>query len=221
MGVLDPSSHHAQSRVRSTGAATPHAATQTAHMRHSCRHIWMATQVYGEEIAILAGDALLSLSFEYIARETRNVAPERVLQVIVETGKAVGSEGLVAGQVRRRRSTQHLWHSSLHGCFSLRASFSSPRQPATGSSTPVTCIPQVVDIKSEGDANVGIDTLQYIHEHKTAALLEASVVSGAILGGAPADEVERLRKYARCIGLAFQVSSDQTDQAAHVRTGAI
>jgi hypothetical protein len=41
-------------------------------------------KVYGEEIAILAGDALLSLSFEYIARETRDVAPERVLQVIVE-----------------------------------------------------------------------------------------------------------------------------------------
>ena len=41
-------------------------------------------KVYGEEIAILAGDALLSLSFEYIARETRGVAPERVLQVVVE-----------------------------------------------------------------------------------------------------------------------------------------
>lgn len=41
-------------------------------------------KVYGEEIAILAGDALLSLSFEYIARETKGVDPARVLQVIVE-----------------------------------------------------------------------------------------------------------------------------------------
>lgn len=38
-------------------------------------------QAFGEDIAILAGDALLSLSFEYIARETRHVAPERVLRV--------------------------------------------------------------------------------------------------------------------------------------------
>ena len=118
--------------------------------------------MYGEEVAILAGDALLSLSFEYIARETRGVAAERVLQVVVEVGKAVGSEGLVAGQV--------------------------------------------VDIKSEGaGADVGIETLQYIHEHKTAALLEAAVVSGAILGGAGEVDVDRLRKYSRSIGLAFQV----------------
>ena len=82
--------------------------------------------------------------------------------MIVEVGKAVGAEGLVAGQV--------------------------------------------VDIKSEGgNGTVGLDTLQYIHEHKTAALLTASVVSGAILGGASEMEVQRLRKYSTCVGLAFQV----------------
>ena len=52
---------------------------------------------------------------------------------------------------------------------------------------------------------MGIETLQYIHEHKTAALLEASVVCGALMGGAGEPDVEKLRKYARCIGLAFQV----------------
>ncbi len=51
---------------------------------------------------------------------------------------------------------------------------------------------------------VGLATLQYIHHHKTAALLEASVVSGAILGGASEPDIDRLRTYARCIGLAFQ-----------------
>ena len=45
-------------------------------------------KVYGEEIAILAGDALLSLSFEYIARETKGVDPARVLQVIVEVSRS-------------------------------------------------------------------------------------------------------------------------------------
>jgi geranylgeranyl diphosphate synthase type II len=123
---------------------------------------------FGEDIAILAGDALLSLSFEYIARETRGVDPAQVLRVVVETGKAVGAEGLVAGQV--------------------------------------------VDIKSEGQAEkVGLSTLQYIHEHKTAALLEASVVSGAIVGGAAEEDIARLRTYARNIGLAFQVVDDILD----------
>lgn len=79
-----------------------------------------------------------------------------------QVGKAVGSEGLVAGQI--------------------------------------------VDIKSEGAGQeVGLETLQYIHIHKTACLLEAAVVSGALLGGATEDDVERLRKYSRSIGLAFQV----------------
>ena len=54
-------------------------------------------------------------------------------------------------------------------------------------------------------AQVGLETLQYIHEHKTAALLEASVVCGALVGGANETELGRLREYARNIGLAFQV----------------
>ncbi|KAL6783996.1 GGPS1 [Auxenochlorella protothecoides x Auxenochlorella symbiontica] len=123
-------------------------------------------KAYGEEIAILAGDALLSLSFEHIARETRGVDPVRVLAAISEVGRAVGSRGLVAGQV--------------------------------------------VDLGSEG-GGVGLATLRYIHEHKTAALLEAAVVSGALLGGAEEADLERLRTYSRAIGLAFQVVDDILD----------
>ncbi len=65
---------------------------------------------------------------------------------------------------------------------------------------------QVVDIKSE-DQEVGLEVLRYIHEHKTAALLESSVVCGAVCGGADEPTIDKLRKYARNIGLAFQVSA--------------
>ena len=67
---------------------------------------------------------------------------------------------------------------------------------------------------------MGLETLQYIHEHKTAALLEASVVCGALVGGAGEPDVERLRKYARCIGLAFQVRVGVEGAMHHLsRTG--
>ncbi|CAL9064820.1 geranylgeranyl pyrophosphate synthase 7, chloroplastic-like [Musa acuminata AAA Group] len=71
---------------------------------------------------------------------------------------------------------------------------------------------QVADLEATGLGNpVSLDTLEFIHLHKTAVLLEASVVLGAILGGASDDQIERLRKYARCIGLLFQVVDDILD----------
>ena len=75
---------------------------------------------------------------------------------------------------------------------------------------------QVVDIMSEGaDADeVTLDTLKYIHAHKTGALLEVSVTAGAILAGADEEDVERLGKYAQLIGLAFQVVDDILDCTA-------
>lgn len=63
---------------------------------------------------------------------------------------------------------------------------------------------QVVDLQCEG-REVDRDTLEYIHLHKTAALLEAAVVCGAIIGGANDSDIARLSKYSRDIGLAFQV----------------
>jgi geranylgeranyl diphosphate synthase type II len=72
---------------------------------------------------------------------------------------------------------------------------------------------QVVDLESEGRA-VDLDTLEYIHLHKTAALLRASVLSGAIIGGAGEDLLAALRTYAGGIGLAFQIIDDILDVTA-------
>ncbi|KAL0320532.1 UNVERIFIED_CONTAM: Geranylgeranyl pyrophosphate synthase, chloroplastic, partial [Sesamum radiatum] len=64
----------------------------------------------------------------------------------------------------------------------------------------------VVDLSCTGiNANVGLDTLEFIHIHKTAALLEASVVLGAISGGESDEQVEKLRTFSRKNGLLFQV----------------
>ncbi len=127
-------------------------------------------KVYGEDIAILAGDALLSYAFEYVATQTRNVELPSLIDVIARLGRTVGAAGLVGGQV--------------------------------------------LDLESEGQSDVTVDTLKFIHIHKTGALLETSVVSGAILAGAKQEDVERLSRYAQNIGLAFQIIDDILDVTA-------
>lgn len=127
-------------------------------------------KVYGEDVAILAGDALLAYAFEYIASQTQNVPADRVLRVIAHLGRAVGAAGLVGGQI--------------------------------------------VDLESEGKSDISIDTLNFIHNHKTAALLEACVVCGAILAGASPVDLQRLSHYSQNIGLAFQIIDDILDITA-------
>jgi len=127
-------------------------------------------KVYGEDIAILAGDGLLAYAFEFVAANTQNVPADRVLQVISRLGRAVGAAGLVGGQV--------------------------------------------VDLESEGKSDVSVETLNFIHTHKTAALLEACVVCGGILAGIPEPDLQRLSRYAQNIGLAFQIVDDILDITA-------
>ncbi|XP_073145198.1 geranylgeranyl pyrophosphate synthase, chloroplastic-like [Henckelia pumila] len=72
---------------------------------------------------------------------------------------------------------------------------------------------QMADLDSEGmSREIGsVQQLEYIHTRKTGALLEASVVSGAILGGGSDEEIEKLREFGRRIGLLFQVVDDILD----------
>ena len=131
-------------------------------------------KVYGDDVAILAGDGLLAYAFEWIAVATQNVPPQRLIQVVARLGRAVGAAGLVGGQV--------------------------------------------VDLESEGKPDVTLETLHFIHQCKTAALLEASVVCGAELAGAQEADVQRLSTYARNIGLAFQIIDDILDITASTET---
>ena len=127
-------------------------------------------KVYGEDIAILAGDGLLAFAFEHVAISTQNVPTERVLQVIARLGRALGAAGLVGGQV--------------------------------------------VDLESEGKSDISLETLNFIHNHKTAALLEACVACGGVLTGVSSEDLQRLSRYAQNIGLAFQIVDDILDITA-------
>jgi len=69
---------------------------------------------------------------------------------------------------------------------------------------------QIIDIESEGQ-QVDLATVDYIHYHKTAALIEASLVVGAMLAGATEEQIKPIRSYGHAIGLAFQVVDDILD----------
>lgn len=127
-------------------------------------------KVFGEAIAILAGDALLTEAWQLLAGlPLQAYAPERVLRVIAELATASGSLGLIGGQV--------------------------------------------VDMQWERGQVSGdkATRLEFIHQHKTGALLSASVRIGAILGGATVHELQSLTDYAKSLGLAFQIADDLLD----------
>ena len=69
---------------------------------------------------------------------------------------------------------------------------------------------EMIDIECEGQ-KVDLETVDYIHYHKTAALIEASLEVGALLAGASDKDVDTIRQYGRCIGLAFQIVDDILD----------
>jgi geranylgeranyl diphosphate synthase type II len=130
--------------------------------------------VYGEAIAILAGDALLTLAFELIANVESAPAPLR-LDVVKHLARCSGVAGLVGGQA--------------------------------------------LDLASEG-SRVSEDTLDRIHARKTAALIQAAVIAGGILGGASESEAKALADYGYSLGMAFQITDDILDATGdETRTG--
>lgn len=69
---------------------------------------------------------------------------------------------------------------------------------------------QVVDISSEGKIS-DIEMLKYMYSLKTGAIIESSIVAGAILGGANEEEIKKLEKFAQNLGIAFQIQDDVLD----------
>ena len=113
-------------------------------------------KVFGEAMAILAGDALLTLAFRLIAdNAARMTDPRMIARVVADVADAAGTDGMVGGQV--------------------------------------------VDIESEGKS-ISPEMLDYIHLHKTAALIRASLRVGALLAGGPAEHVEAISRAGRPSG---------------------
>jgi len=70
---------------------------------------------------------------------------------------------------------------------------------------------QTADIEAEGSNSFTTEQLLFIHKNKTAALIQAAMMIGAILAGAGVGEVQRIEKCAYNIGIAFQIQDDILD----------
>jgi geranylgeranyl diphosphate synthase type II len=132
-------------------------------------------KVFGDAIAILAGDALLTYAFQLVAQNATvpGVDPKVVCDVVAEIAEAAGTVGMVGGQV--------------------------------------------VDIESEGKT-ITAEELEYIHVHKTAALLRVSLSVGARLGGADTAALAAVADAGQSLGLAFQIVDDILDVEGNLET---
>ncbi|OAU96029.1 polyprenyl synthetase family protein [Moraxella catarrhalis] len=129
--------------------------------------------VYGEDIALLTGDALQSIAFEVLFEcYDKNSADDAIAYKLAQ---------LLSSRARRMVSGQML------------------------------------DIKGENQI-LTQDELEAIHRDKTGALIEASVMMGAVCAGAQTAALSDLKLYARTIGLAFQVQDDVLDVTADTKT---
>lgn len=125
-------------------------------------------KAFDEATAILAGDGLQALAFEFFTHPDmlKRVSKTRLLKSIYIVARAIGLEGMVGGQM--------------------------------------------VDLLMEGKPG-NQRVLRWIHTHKTVKLIEASVVTGGLLGGGKVKEINALRRFGKNLGLAFQIVDDLLD----------
>ena len=123
--------------------------------------------VYGEAMAILAGDALLNLAYETASQafdlEPGNPTVGKAFQIL---SAKTGMTGMIGGQS--------------------------------------------VDVEYV-DRPLSAEQLQFIYELKTGALIEASMMIGAVLAGTDADTIEKVGQIGQNVGMAFQIQDDILD----------
>ncbi|MCI8544379.1 MAG: polyprenyl synthetase family protein [Lachnospiraceae bacterium] len=137
--------------------------------------------VYGETMGILAGDGLLNYAFE------------TAIRAFQETGTE-GTEESVPDSERLARLER------ASAAFSVLARKAGIYGMIGG---------QVVDVMAQEEMSQ--TNLLFIHAHKTAALIQAAMMAGAILAGADREQVAAIEKCAYNIGIAFQIQDDILD----------
>ncbi|MEE1115061.1 MAG: polyprenyl synthetase family protein [Eubacterium sp.] len=153
--------------------------------------------VYGEAVAVLAGDALLNYAYETAL--TAFVAADDPAEASCGTDHAAADRG--CGDAGSKGDTAS---RRIAAACAILAAKSGIHGMLGG---------QGLDVQNEKNDVFALDeeTLSFIYENKTAALLEAPLMIGAILAGADDRTVSTMEEVGRKIGLAFQIRDDILD----------
>ena len=164
-------------------------------------------KVFGEDLALLAGDALLTYVFEVFAQngKVKAIGPDNTLNALLHFANCAGASGMVGGQVADVYA-EGMGRSDAH---SLRADkLRQTSKPLADKTLHYFMLP--ASVKETTPETI----LRYIHANKTGALIRGSVEAGALLAGAKGKDLTLIKKYANCIGLVFQIVDDILDVTA-------
>lgn len=111
---------------------------------------------------------------------------------------------ILVGDALQTLAFQQLAHPEQPAALALVA------QLATASGAQGMVGGQMLDLASEGK-QLNLEELEQLHQHKTGALINAAVMLGALVAGASEEQLKSLQKFAKSLGLAFQVEDDLLD----------
>lgn len=151
--------------------------------------------VYGPALGILSGDALLNYAYETAMKaldEPNDAGPQKSSDEHDDTDLQTGSDKYRERTARVASALRILMQKT--GMYGMLGG-------------------QSLDVENEKNNVLSIDrdTLDFIYLHKTAALIEAPLMIGAVLAGAPETDVRTLEQVGRRAGLAFQIRDDVLD----------
>ena len=148
--------------------------------------------VYGEAMAILAGDSLLNYAYETAVKAFD------LLESKYATNAGLSDRGAeeLRNELRERKHVEQALAilAAKPGIYGMIGG-------------------QVADVELTGSI-LNEEQLTFIYENKTGALIEASMLIGGILVGAEESAIEKLQKVAYNIGMAFQIQDDILDETA-------
>lgn len=147
-------------------------------------------KVFGEAMAVLAGDALLTFAPQTILKNSKPLGAEKLIKIMEEYFQAAGAYGVIAGQVMDIES-EMLNGPSTYGEIVTESSETNDED---------------FEFKSE--------LLKYIQIHKTSDLFKLALRTGAIIGGADDKSLAVLTEFGEKLGIAFQIADDILDETS-------
>ena len=180
-------------------------------------------KVFGEALAVLAGDCLLTSAFETIT--SASLPPLQIAELVRILASAAGGGGMVGGQVldleAERGPFLSAENSAMLSEFRANAGCETAKMAVAGQVDSMEDSEQTRSFDSPNRDFIAnesnrlgetrVEELTTIHKMKTGALIAGAMELGAVCAQADSDSRNQLRKYGHCIGLAFQIADDLLD----------